>query len=66
MALFAETGSDGRALFLHDRALVGDGFGSADIADELLDCDARPKRQHIFTDCGEPAAATAPTVACLS
>ena len=38
MALFSKTGSNGRALLLHDRALVGDGLGGPHIADELFYC----------------------------
>lgn len=38
MGLFPEAGSDGRALLLHHGSFVGDGFGGAHIADELLDC----------------------------
>ena len=37
-ALLPEAGADGGALLLDHGALVGDGLGCADVADELLDC----------------------------
>lgn len=36
MALFPKARSYGRALLLHHGSFVGDGFGGAHIADELL------------------------------
>ena len=37
MALLSETRSYSRTLLLHHGAFVGDGFGGADIANELLE-----------------------------
>lgn len=38
MTFFSKAGSDGSALFLYYRSLVGNRLGSSHVADELLDC----------------------------
>ena len=45
--LFLEARADSCALLLDDGALVGDGLGGADVANELLHCDASPLSAYV-------------------